>query len=418
MPPDEFASVRALKENRVIENVEMGIMTGPDAINWLSVTAAPIPLPGYGVAITYSDIGDRIRAERALLQSEANLRALMNAADESIFLMQPDGTLIALNDITATRLQSTVAHMQGRNVYDFLPPETGARRRVFADQVLATGQPVSFEDERLGRWMDNYISPVLDDRGQVTRLAVFGRDITERKHVEEALARYTADLARSNAELEQFAYVASHDLQEPLRMVASFVQLLSARYRGQLGADADEFIGYALDGASRMQQLITDLLAYSRVGTRGKPFAPMDTEVVLAQALTHLRLAMDDCQAVVTHDPLPTIPGDALQLVQLFQNLIGNAIKFHGAEPPRVHIAATPKERFWEFAVRDNGIGFGPQYAERIFVIFQRLHTRQEYPGTGIGLAVCKRIVERHGGRIWAESAPGAGATFAFTLPA
>lgn len=241
--------------------------------------------------------------------------------------------------------------------------------------------------------------------------------VIERKRTEEAIARQTAELLRSNAELEQFAYVASHDLQEPLRMVGSYTQLLARRYKGKLDDDANEFINYAVDGATRMQNLINDLLAYSRVGTRVKEFKPTDCEAVLQRVLTNLQVAMADTDATVTHDPLPTVWGDEGQLGQLLQNLIGNAIKFHGPALPTVHVGAQREDENWLFTVRDNGIGLDPQYADRIFVIFQRLHNKEEYPGTGIGLAICKKIVERHDGRIWVESQPGQGTTFYFTLP-
>ena len=253
--------------------------------------------------------------------------------------------------------------------------------------------------------------------GRLKGLVVCSFDITKQRRAEEESRLTLADLERSNKELEQFAYVASHDLQEPLRMVSSYTQLLARRYQGQLDAAANEFIAYAVDGANRMQKLINDLLAYSRVGTRAKALAATDCTAVLDQALANLKAAIETSGAVVTHDPLPTVMHDNLLLVQLFQNLIGNAMKFHVEMPPRIHVSAGQKGDEWVFAVRDNGIGIDPQYAERIFTIFQRLHTREEYAGTGIGLAICKKIVERRGGRIWVESQPGRGSTFYFTIP-
>jgi len=236
------------------------------------------------------------------------------------------------------------------------------------------------------------------------------REVADRKRGEEALAR-------SNAELEQFAYVASHDLQEPLRMVTGYVQMLARRYKGQLDADADDFIGFAVDGAERMATLINDLLAYSRVTRRGKAFEPTDCEAVMQEVLANLEVAVTETGATVTHDPLPTVVADEVQLGRLLQNLIGNAIKYHGEAPPKVHVSAEQTGGLWRFAVRDNGIGIEPQYHERIFAVFQRLHARGEYGGTGIGLAIARKIVERHGGRIWVESEPGKGTTFSFTIP-
>ncbi|HKY72058.1 MAG TPA: ATP-binding protein [Nitrospira sp.] len=231
------------------------------------------------------------------------------------------------------------------------------------------------------------------------------------------LERSVAELGRSNSDLQQFAYVASHDLQEPLRMVASYTQLLAKRYRGKLGEDADEFIAYAVNGANRMQALIQDLLAFSRVDRQGQHFEATSAETLLGYALDNLKGAIDESKAVVTYDPLPTVMADERQFLHLLQNLLSNAIKFHGPEPPRIHLSAERREKEWLFSVHDNGIGIDPQYGERIFVLFQRLHTNAEYPGTGIGLALCKKIVERHGGRIWMESQLGQGATFYFTLP-
>ena len=248
--------------------------------------------------------------------------------------------------------------------------------------------------------------------------ALHGLEIEEaRSRAEDALRTAARYLKRSNQELEQFAYVASHDLQEPLRMVTSYLQLLEKRYRDRIGADAAEFIRYAVEGAGHMKGLISDLLGYSRLGTSARPFAPTDCEAVLERALANLTVAVAESGATVTHDALPVVRSDELEFVQLFQNLIGNALKFRSSEPPRIHLSASRSGKDWLFSVRDNGIGIDPRFSERIFVIFQRLHGRDEYPGTGIGLALCRKIVERHGGRIWVESQPGRGAAFFFTVP-
>ncbi len=241
--------------------------------------------------------------------------------------------------------------------------------------------------------------------------------IQERERVEEKLKQTMAEFARSNSELELFAYVASHDLQEPLRMVTSFTQLLEKRYKNKLDKDADEFIEFILDGATRMQSMINDLLQYSRVGTRGKPFKLTDFESVFGQSLVNLKIAIDENNAIITHDPLPTLMADSTQMIEVFQNLISNAIKFRSKESPQVHVSALKKRNEWVFSVRDNGIGIAPEFFDKLFIIFQRLHSRSEYPGTGIGLAVCKKIVERHGGKIWVESEPDKGSTFYFSIP-
>jgi signal transduction histidine kinase len=243
-------------------------------------------------------------------------------------------------------------------------------------------------------------------------------EVAERQRAEKGLAEKTAELQRSNAELEQFAYVASHDLQEPLRMITGYTQLLAKRYHDKLDETAAEFIGYAVDGAKRMQGLIRDLLTYSRVGTRGKPFAWAQCDKILGDTIVSLKVAIEESGATITHDPLPTVLCDEGQLGQLFQNLLGNGIKYRNSTAPRIYVSCRREGPNWLFSVKDNGIGVDPRYAERIFIIFQRLHTRDQYPGTGIGLAVCKKIVERHSGKIWLESQLGQGATFYFTIPA
>jgi two-component system, chemotaxis family, sensor kinase Cph1 len=262
-----------------------------------------------------------------------------------------------------------------------------------------------------------FISSLRDAQGQLVGYQSTNLDVTKEKEAEALIKKMILDLEYSNSELERFAYVASHDLQEPLRMVTSYLQLLERRYKDKLDGDALEFINYAVDGSNRMKTLINDLLAYSRVGTRGKEFAFTDCEELLARVLANLQTSIKENEAKVTHDPLPRVMADEVQLESLFQNLIGNAIKFHGGKTPRIHVGVMKDEKNWVFSISDNGIGIDPQYFERIFIIFQRLHNREDYPGTGIGLAISKRIVERHGGRIWIESQPQKGSTFFFTLP-
>lgn len=255
----------------------------------------------------------------------------------------------------------------------------------------------------------------LASRRQALKLA---DEIRERRKVEAALTRKAAELEHSNSELRDFAHIASHDLQEPLRPIASFSQLLADRYRGKLDADADEFIRYLVQGAMRLQALIDGLLTYSRFETRPGQFTATDSAAVLNDALANLSVALRDTGGEVTHNPLPMVRADPAQLCQVFQNLIGNALKFHGAEKPKVHISADRASGAWHFSVRDNGIGIDAQFADKIFVMFQRLHSGEEYPGTGVGLAICKKIVERHGGKIWVKSEPGRGSTFWFSIPA
>lgn len=265
-------------------------------------------------------------------------------------------------------------------------------------------------------WIETQSRPVPQPDGSTIWYGAL-IDATSRKRIEVELAERAAALARSNADLQQFAYITSHDLQEPLRAVAGCVQLLQRRYQGRLDAAADELITHASDGAMRMQGLLTDLLAYSRLSQAAR-YEPTDLGPVLAAALSNLESAIRDAGTVVTHDPMPVVSGHAPHLLSVFQNLIGNAIKFRGTAPLVVHIGAVRTDAAWELSVRDNGIGIESRFIDRLFVVFQRLHTRAEYPGTGIGLAMCRRIVEQHGGRIWVESTPGAGSVFRFTLPA
>jgi signal transduction histidine kinase len=286
-------------------------------------------------------------------------------------------------------------------------------RGAFAFPVLVQGQVVAvleFFSQRVEE-PDEELLTVMANVG-----AQLGQ-VVERTRAQQEIARKTEDLARSNAELEQFAYVASHDLQEPLRMVASFTQLLARRYQGKLDAEAEEFIGFAVDGAQRMQTLILDLLSYSRLSIKGQAPQRIDAASACEAALSQLRQSIKEKNAIVTVEPLPTVVGYSTQLTQLFQNLIGNALKYCNRQQPEVHVSAAANPDHWVFSVRDNGIGIEPQYFERIFQMFKRLHTREQYSGTGIGLALCKKIVARHRGQIWVESQPGQGSNFHFTIP-
>ena len=381
-----------------------------------------------------SELAERARVEDAIRESENRFQSLSEASLEAI-VIHDDGILLSANSQYSKMFGYAPEELPGKQVIPLtVAPEAIEAMR----KEIATGGEGPYESTGLRKGGTRFPMEIrvreVEYKGRKARVAAI-MDITERKKAEEELMKYHEhleemvktrtddlrkamdDLARSNTELERFAYVASHDLQEPLRMVTSYLQLLERRYKDQLDGEALEFINYAVDGSTRMKTLINDLLAYSRVGTRGKEFTLTDCEDILERVLSTLQVSIKESQARVTHDPLPKLIADDTQLEMLFQNLIGNAIKFHGEKPPRVHVGVKKDEKNWIFSVSDNGIGIDPQFFERIFIIFQRLHNREDYPGTGIGLAISKRIVERHGGRIWIESQPEKGSTFFFTLP-
>ena len=376
-----------------------------------------------GVIGAIVDITERKRAEAALGESEARFRQVFELAASGIARVTLDGKFMQVNPSLCRILGYSEAELLGRSVKSISHPEdrdvTDAGR---AKIHRGEAERAHFEKRYLRKdgsvvWMDLMIAVGRAPDGRPLYEISVMDDITARKEAEARLRAAHDELTRSNAELEQFAYVASHDLQEPLRIISSYTQLLQRRYGDRFEGAAKEFMDFIVDGAARMKRLIEDLLAYSRVGTRGKEFEPVDAGEALRRALVNLRAAIEEAGAAITYDALPTVTADDGQLAQLFQNLIGNALKFRSASVPRIHVSAREDKDHWEFAVRDNGIGIDPQYFERIFMVFQRLHNKDEYPGTGIGLAICKKVVDRHGGRIWVESEPGKGTAFRFTLP-
>jgi PAS domain S-box-containing protein len=356
-----------------------------------------------------------------LRQSEESYRQLVEQSPDAMLVHRQGAIMFANNACAELFGASSTRELLGKQHLDFVHPDDREAVKQRIQKFSYDLESVRRNETRFLRLDGKETCAEVMARSVIYQgeaaIQVMFRDVSERKRAEEALAQHARELARSNAELEQFAYVASHDLQEPLRMVASYTQLLAKRYQDKLDADARDFIGYAVDGATRMQALISDLLNYSRIGTRGKDFRPSSSEAVLERVLAGLKLAIGESGATVSHDPLPTVLCDDVQLGQVFQNLLVNAIKFRRENRPMIHLSAERHGNVWTFSVRDNGIGVAPEYAERIFMIFQRLHSKNEYPGTGIGLAVCKKIVERHGGRIWVQSQPGSGATFFFTVP-
>jgi PAS domain S-box-containing protein len=376
------------------------------------------------VTAAIRDISVRKAAEKHLAQMEGRYRGLLEAAPDAMVVVNPGGEIVLLNVQAEKQFGYSRDELVGQKVKNIIPE--GFAERLVADalrsaedalaQQIGTGIELTARRKNGTEFpIELMLSPLESVEGILVTAAI--RDITTRKKAEANLLDKVEELNRSNEELGQFAYIASHDLQEPLRMVASYTQLLARRYKGRLDADADEFIAFAVDGASRMQRLIQDLLTYSRVGTKGQDLLAVSSEGSLQQALINLRGAIEASGALVTHDLLPAVMADEMQLVQLFQNLVGNAIKYQTPGIPKVHIsAARGGAKKWMFSVKDNGLGIDPQYFEKIFGMFQRLHKREEFAGTGIGLAICKKIVERHGGSISVESQPGHGSTFRFAL--
>lgn len=421
MPSTAFASVQAIQQRQPIHDIETGIVKEDGSVIWTSVSAVPVTFPDWSVVTVTTDITARKHVEAALRESEARFATAFRASPIALMLTHlQDGRIIDMNESYCRLLECQPEDAIGKTVFELNIYAHPSERETVIELIRTQGRIRELEVtlQTTSGALRNVIwaLEVLHMQGE-TCLLTTAVDITARKRAENDLQQTAAELRRSNAELEQFAYVASHDLQEPLRAVAGMVQLLQRRYQGQFDARADQYIEHAVDGSNRMQALINDLLTFSRVGTRANQFAPTQIASALHVALANLAVAIRESRARITHTDLPTVWGDESQITQLLQNLIGNAIKFCGDQPPEIEIRAERLADSWRISVRDNGIGIDPQYFERIFVVFQRLHTRRAYPGTGIGLALCKKIVERHGGRLAVESAPGQGATFSFTIP-
>jgi PAS domain S-box-containing protein len=373
------------------------------------------------------DITERKRMENELNDNSKRFLTIFNSTFQLTGLLANDGIVLEMNETALQKLELSRSEVVGKFFWELPWWTEYPEKQVLLKgciQRVAAGETVRFEFQHPCKnrdisFTDVSIKPIFDDDEKtVILLIIEGRDVTDRRLAEIALEKQRQDLLRSNEELQQFAYVASHDLQEPLRTISSYLELLERRYKGELDDRADKFINYAVDGVTRMQALIQDLLNYSRLGTHDRPPEPIDCEKIVDRAISNLRVAITDSQAAITRDNLPQVMGDASQLTQLFQNLIGNGIKFRtDGVPPQIAIGVEKCHGEWLFSVQDNGIGIANQYQDRIFAIFQRLHGRMEYPGTGIGLAVCRKIVERYGGKIWVESQPGCGSTFYFTIP-
>ncbi len=423
-----FDSHFKLTKNDKTHEIDFRIITRNREVKWLAHTCQPVfddKGNGLGRRVSNRDITERKKAEEAARKSEAAsvaakyARSLIESSLDPLVTISAEGKITDVNQATEEATGYSREQLVGSDFSDYFTEPEKAKQGY--QEVFKTGfvkdYPLAIRHTS-GKITDVLYNATLyrNEAGVIQGVFAAARDVTERIAMENELRQALEKLRQSNAELEQFAYVASHDLQEPLRMVASYVQLLERRYKGKLDPEADEFIAYAVDGANRMRGLIDDLLTYSRVGRLGKPFEPTNLETTFDIVLKNLQASIKEYKATVTHDKLPVVNADGTQLVQLFQNLIGNAIKFHGEEPPRVHVSAKDKGSEIQFGISDNGIGIDPQYFDRLFKIFQRLHTREEYPGSGIGLAVCKKIVERHGGRIWIESQLGKGSTIHFTL--
>ncbi len=388
----------------------------PGIENWLELRVFSCEV---GIIAYYRDLTE----QQASAEPRERLAAIVESSDDAIISKDLNGIIRSWNRGASRIFGYTEEEVIGKHISMLAPPESADEIPQILRQIARGERVDHYRTKR--RTKDGRIltvsltvSPVRDASGAVIGASKVARDITEFELQEEALKKANAALTRSNADLQQFAYSASHDLQEPLRMIAAYSEMLRRKFGGQLGPTGDEFIGYTIQGALRMEQLLRDLRAYTQASTmEQEPADDIDARAILDKALANLQAAIEGSGATITHSALPMVRMHEFQLQQLFQNLIGNSIRYRSSDPPLIHVAAEERGKVWQFSVQDNGIGIDPQYQEQVFGLFKRLHSTAEYPGTGLGLAICQRIVERAGGKIWVESEPGRGSTFFFTVP-
>ncbi len=449
-----YTNIRKVLETKTKQTVELKLLN-QDFDDYFYMHLETINVEDDGnfkeFRITVTDIKNLKNTEKALKESEELSRLIFNQSPIGSIIMSLDYSPLQVNEALCNMFGYSKEELLSMTFHDYTYPEdldADLKQR----KLLIEGTIENFKMEKRyihknGEilWGNLSVSAVKDQTGTLVRILSMVEDITQKKHMEKIVTQRTNNLANinrilnieigdyenaeikleslveklkvSNKELEQFAYVSSHDLKEPLRMITSFLQLLKQRYEDNLDEEANEFIDYAVEGAKRLDMMINDLLEYSRMGSQKREFKNVDSEKILEIVLTNLNLLIKDNNAIITHDPLPVIYANDQQMILLFQNLIGNAIKYRGKEDPKIYISADKVEDEYIFKVKDNGIGIDQQHLERIFTIFQRLHSREEYEGTGIGLAITKKILQQHNGDIWAESKPGKGTTFKFTIP-
>jgi PAS domain S-box-containing protein len=420
---DEFPDILdRLRRGERVDHYETKRQTKDGRILTVSLTVSPIR-DSSGTIIGASKVARDITGQQRISEFQARLAAVVESSDDAIISKDLDGIIRSWNGGAERIFGYTADEIVGKHISTLAAPDRVDEIPDILDRLRRGERIEHYETKRQtkdGRILtvSLTVSPIRDSSGAIIGASKVARDITERKRQEHALREANSALLRSNGDLQQFAYSASHDLQEPLRMVSLYGQLLQKKFGGKLGAKGDEYIGYTVEGALRMEQLLRDLRMYTQASmSRQEATEDIEAGEILDRALVNLGVAIKESGASITRTDLPRLRMHEFQLEQLFQNLIANAIRYRGSAPPRIHVAAEQQSAGWLFSVQDNGIGIDPEYKEQIFGVFKRLHNTSEYPGTGMGLAICERIVERRGGKIWVESEAGRGSTFYFTIP-